>query len=165
MPRLSRAFATLLGVVALCACDAQTSAHDPSEDATALVTTAAQWETYYNDKNANAVSALYTEDAQLAPPGAALVNGRAAIREFFAKEFATSLPITVTADASGIGGEWAWRSGAWSVSGDRPVTGKFLEVWRRTEQGWRMHRDIWNLDAPAAPPAPAAAPAAGGPSQ
>ena len=158
MPRPSRAFPTLLAV-ALCACSPAQREHDPSDDATALVTAAAYWESYYNDKNANAVAALYTEDAQLAPPGAALISGRAAIREYFAREMAASPPITVTADASGIGGEWAWRSGVWSVASEPPVTGKYVEVWRRTAEGWRLHRDVWNPDAvvetaPAAAPAP-----------
>ena len=38
------------------------------------------------------------------------------------------------------------------------MTGKFVEVWRRTPEGWQMYRDIWNSDAPmpAPPPAPPA---------
>ena len=28
-----------------------------------------------------------------------------------------------------------------------PMSGKYLEVWHRTAEGWRVHRDILNLDA------------------
>ena len=40
------------------------------------------------------------------------------------------------------------------------MSGKYLEVWHRTAEGWRLHRDISNSDAPpeAPPPAPEEAP-------
>ena len=36
--------------------------------------------------------------------------------------------------------------------------GKFVVVWKEENGKWKMHRDIWNSDAPP-PPAPATAPA------
>jgi ketosteroid isomerase-like protein len=32
--------------------------------------------------------------------------------------------------------------------------GKYIVWWKRTADGWRMHRDIWNSDRPAAGSAP-----------
>ena len=34
--------------------------------------------------------------------------------------------------------------------------GKFIVVWKEENGKWKMHRDIWNSDAP--PPPPPAAP-------
>ena len=67
----------------------------------------------------------------------------------------TGMPLTIKADDSEVGGDWAWRSG--SFSGQDPsgatFTGKYIEVWQRTADGWKLHRDIWNGDAEAAPAA------------
>lgn len=154
----------LIGVAALAACAPKAPQHDAAADGDAVESAAASWEKAYNDKDAAAVAALYTEDAQLLPPGPAVVNGRAAIQEFWAADIvASNMSFAITADASGFGGDWAWRSGSFSgtgADGATLATGKFIEVWRRTPDGWQLHRDIWNLDAAAAPAAQApAAPA------
>ena len=76
------------------------------------------------------------------------MNGRAAIREHYANEIATAwAKISVVSDANGVAGDWAWRSGTWSVETAPPVSGKYLDVWHRTAEGWRLYRDIFNLDA------------------
>jgi uncharacterized protein (TIGR02246 family) len=145
--------------VALVACQ-QGDRHDPAADSAALDKAAAGWETAYNDKNAEAVAAVYAEDGQLMPPGAALVSGRAAIKDFFANDIATQwAKIAVKAQSSNVAGDWAIRSGAWSIEAP-PLTGKYIEVWKRAGDSWQLHRDIWNLDStPAAAAEPAAAPA------
>jgi ketosteroid isomerase-like protein len=102
------------------------------------------------------VAALYSDGAQLLPPGAAVVAGRAAIRDYWANDIAaTGMPLTIKADAGEVGGDWAWRSGTFSGqdANGAPFTGKYVEVWQRTADGWKIHRDIWNADAEAAPAA------------
>ena len=151
-----RLLSALLAAVIVAGCGPQKSGHDPAGDKAALDATAAGWEKAYNEKNADAVAALYSDDAQLLPPGAAVVSGRAAIRDYWAKDIAdTGMPLTIKADDSEVGGDWAWRSG--SFSGQDPsgatFTGKYIEVWQRTADGWKLHRDIWNGDAEAAPAA------------
>jgi ketosteroid isomerase-like protein len=159
--RVSRALALFL-TVALAACN-QGPAHDPAADAASLDKAAAGWEAAYNDKNADAVAAIYTDDAQILPPGAAAVSGRAAVKDYWANDIATQwAKISVKADSSMISGDLAVRSGAWSIESPA-LTGKFVEVWKRSGDGWQLHKDIWNLDVtPAAPPPAdaAAAPAA-----
>ncbi len=158
--RLSRAFTGLLLGFALVAC--QQGGHDPAADAASLDKAAAAWEAAYNDKNAEGVAALYTEDGQLLPPGAGVVNGRAAIKDFWSNDVATQWArISIKADSSAVAGDWAYRSGAWSTESPA-LTGKYLEVWKRAGDSWQLHRDIWNLDSMPEAPAtaePAAAPA------
>ena len=154
----------LIGAAALAACAPKAPQHDVAADSAAVESAAAAWEKAYNDKDGAAVAALYTEDAQLLPPGPAVVNGRAAIEEFWAADIvASNMSFAINADATGLGGDWAWRSGSFSgtgADGATLATGKFIEVWRRTADGWQLHRDIWNVDE-AAPAA--AAPAATSP--
>jgi ketosteroid isomerase-like protein len=159
--RVPRALALLL-TVALVACNRGPS-HDPAADAASLDKAAAGWEAAYNDKNADAVAAIYTDDGQLLPPNAGAVNGRAAIKDFWSNDISTQwAKISIKAESSAVAGDWAYRSGAWSVESPA-LTGKYVEVWKRAGDGWQLHKDIWNLDAaPAAPPAAeeaAAAPA------
>jgi uncharacterized protein (TIGR02246 family) len=159
MLHLNRAtFLALIGAAALVGCAPKAPQHDAAADQDAVAAAAANWEKAYNDRNAEGVAALYTQDAQLLPPGPAVVNGREAIREFWADDIAaSSMGFSIVADAGGIGGDWAWRSGAWrgiAADGSTAATGKYIEVWRRTADGWQLHRDIWNVDA--AVPAPAA---------
>ena len=138
--------------LAFAGCGPKAPVADSNADVAALTSAAAGWEQAYNDKDADAVAAIYAEDAQLLPDGAPAVNGRAAIREHYANEIATPWAmISVESDANGVAGDWAWRSGTWSVETAPPVSGKYLEVWHRTAEGWRLHRDIANLDAPEAP--------------
>ena len=158
--RSSRALALLLSF-ALFACQQQ-DRHDPAADAASLDKAAAGWEAAYNDKNAEAVAAIYTEDGQLLPPGAGAVNGRAAIKDFWANDIATQwAKISIKADSSTVAGDWGIRSGAWSIESPA-LTGKYVEVWKRAGDGWQLHKDIWNLDVTPAAPAeaePVAAPA------
>jgi ketosteroid isomerase-like protein len=144
----------LIGAATIAACTPQASQHDTKADEAAVASAAAGWEKAYNEKNADAVAAIYTEDSQLLPPGPPVVNGRAAIRDFWAKDIsASNMSFAITTDASGVAGDWAWRSGSWrgtAADGTAAGTGKFAEIWRRTPEGWQLHRDIWNVDEAAA---------------
>ena len=145
---LGSLLAVLSGTALLVGCKPQ-AAQDTSMEEQAVATTAAGWEKAYNEKNADGVAALYSDDGQLLPPGPPVVNGSAAIRDYWAKDIESSgAPIKISSDASGVGGDWAWRAGSWSSSGAQgaAVTGKYVEIWHRTASGWKLHRDIWNVD-------------------
>src|SRR5262245_20035563 len=118
----------LIGAVTLAACNPQAAQHDTKADEAAVASAASGWEKAYNEKNADAVAALYTEDGQLLPPGPPVVNGRSAIRDFWANDIATgNATFSITSDASGVAGDWAWRSGSWratAADGASAGTGK-----------------------------------------
>ena len=157
----ARIFTSLALLITLAACQPK-AATDPAADEAAIQAAADGWPKAYNEKNADGVAALYTEDARLYPPGAAMVSGRAAIRDYFNGDITNSwAEISVAHEESNVSGDWAWRTGTWSAAVTPVLTGKYTEIWRRTPEGWRIHRDIWNVDAaPAAAPAePAPAPA------
>ena len=157
LPKSARIFMPLALLIALAACQPQAATVDTAADEAAIEAAAQGWPKAYNDKNADGVAALYTEDAKVFPPGKAAVNGRAAIRDYFTSDIANEwAQISVTSEESHVAGEWAWRTGSWSAAVTPVLTGKYAEVWRRTPEGWRIHRDIWNVDAA---PAPAPAPA------
>jgi uncharacterized protein (TIGR02246 family) len=113
----------------------------------------------FNSRDAAALAALYTEEATLLPPGEALVQGKGAIREWFEKALQRLGRITLTPIESNESIDFGFQVGIFSVSWDltaaqdravelRPQQfGKYLLVFTRTEWGWRIHSDMWNLDA------------------
>ena len=119
----------------------------------------------FNAKDAVGVAATYTDDAVLMPPNLEAVAGRTGIQFFMAKEFTLSIsgmlmntPEVVVLD------DYGYTRGSYTLLDDKGATldhGKFLEIWKHTDQGWRIFRDIFNSDLPP-PQAPAAtaAPAA-----
>ncbi len=101
------------------------------------------------------VAALYTDDAAIMPPGAARLEGRDAIRQFWQGMFDAGVgDFALTTLEVEEAGESAIEIGAISATapgeGDTRValSGKFIVVYRRDGGGnWRLHRDIWNFDA------------------
>jgi ketosteroid isomerase-like protein len=115
----------------------------------------------FNKKDAVGVAAVYTDDAVLMPPNLEAVAGHTGIQFFMAKEFTLSIsgmlmntPEVVALD------DYGFTRGSYTLLDDKGATldhGKFLEIWKHTDQGWRIFRDIYNSDLP--PPQPPAAPA------
>ena len=106
------------------------SSADTAADTAALATTAAGWEKAYNDKDADALAALYTEDAQLLPPGATEVSGRDAIRAYFVADIEKHWArISIKSDSSGIGGEMG-------------LALRNLERRDNAHGDWQVHRSV-----------------------
>jgi uncharacterized protein (TIGR02246 family) len=158
--------AVSLAAVAGCAKPAA-PAVDAAADAEAVRAVNHAWFAAYKAADADALAALYAEDAVLLAPGAAAVSGRAAIREFYAKDTAASASAGLsnvegaTSDV-GISGDGAFQSGAFTVadaSGATVDTGKYLTVFKRQDGKWMIIRDTWNSDAAPAASATPVAPA------
>ena len=118
------------------------------------------WTDAYNAGDIDKIVALYTDDAVVMPPNTSLVAGRAAIKDYLTKDIAAAKAAGLTAKDGvgevGISGDLAWHAGTSSVvdaTGTTVETGKYIEVWHRSNGHWLMVRDIWNDDA-APTPAP-----------
>jgi ketosteroid isomerase-like protein len=105
----------------------------------------------FEQGDAARAAALYEPGARLLPPGAAVITGEAAVRDFFEKRFAAGSDggelETVRRDDYG---DVAVEEGRYGRrAGDRLVdTGKYLAVFRRQPDGtWRWATDMWNSDA------------------
>lgn len=108
-----------------------------------------------NAGNVAGVAELYTEDAALMPPGAARLDGRDAIQQYWqglldAGVGDISLATQEVEDAGDSAVEVGLISATAPGDGDARVslTGKYIVIYRRDGGGnWRLHRDIWNFDA------------------
>ena len=101
----------------------------------------------------------YTSDACISPTGTPKMCGTQAITAFFngARKMGIS-NITLTTEEVMGGKDAVVEVGKYELFvGDKisAEKGKFIVVWKEENGKWKMHRDIWNSDAPP----PAAAPA------
>lgn len=93
--------------------------------------------------DAAAVSALHADDAILHPPNEPSVSGREAIDAYFVRIHAEPQDLTYATDDVVVSesGDLAYEVGTWDG-------GKYLTVYRRTPEGWRIVADSWSNDAP-----------------
>jgi len=109
----------------------------------------AKWIEFFNKGDFAGVASLYTEDATAFPPGAAMVKGRAAIAELW-KGMAEQVsdPRLTTLDVKPLGPAAAREIGTFSLKtkGATPkeVTGKYVVVWEKVGNDWKLSSDIWN---------------------
>lgn len=110
------------------------------------------WVERYTANDAAGIAALYTEDAQLLPPDQEIVSGRAAIQEFFARTNPPgSAALEIATVETHVLGDNAHRQGSFLLKGSDGNTvtaGKFLELWKKVDGKWLIHRDMWSANAP-----------------
>ena len=129
---------------------------DSAAEVAALHAVDQVWLKAYNGGDVDTLASLYDEHAMLLPPGSPGVNGRAAIRAFFAKDTAESAKGGVKFGLGpnpdgGVSGDMGWASGTYAVkdrSGKVVDTGKYLSVSAKKGGKWLYVRDTWNSDGP-----------------
>jgi uncharacterized protein (TIGR02246 family) len=111
----------------------------------------AKWIDLFNKGDFAGVASLYTDDATAFPPGSAMVKGRAAIEAMW-KGIAEQAgdPKVTTLDVKPLGASAAREIGTFSLKtkggNSKEVTGKYVVVWEKIGNDWRLAADIWNDD-------------------
>ena len=110
----------------------------------------------WGSKDAASLAALYTANATLLAPNATRVSGSQAILEFWKAGLSGAPPVgkLTTAEVEAHG-DTAHEVGTYELSsadGKVMDKGKYIVIWKREGGQWKMHRDIWNSDMPAATP-------------
>ena len=92
-----------------------------------------------------AVEEVFTPDAVRLPSGEPTVRGHEAIARAL-EGSAPLLEARFTIDDLEVDGNLAFANGTYRVRGPdgTELNGKFLEVWKRTAAGWRIHRVMWD---------------------
>ena len=103
------------------------------------------WSAAYNAGDAKTLLALYADDAALSTVQEGTIEGKSAIETFWVGDFGGTKPsseLTVT-DAYVVG-ELAHLEGDYKVTDSGKITnGRFIQLWMRDEDGWRIHREMW----------------------
>ena len=109
----------------------------------------AKWIEFFNKGDFAGVASLYTTDATAFPPGSAMVLGGAAIGAMW-KSMAEQAgdPKLTTLDVKPLGPSAAREIGTFSLKTKSPtpqeVTGKYVVVWEKVGNDWKLAADIWN---------------------
>lgn len=126
-----------------------------AEDRGAIEELGRQFSAAYMRGDVDAMVSLYTPDAVIFPGNSEMVRGAEAIRSYWALPpgqritHHRAVPSEIRID-----GGHAYDYGVYEISGERggaafgPSFGKYVIVWRREPQGWRMHLDMWNSRPP-----------------
>lgn len=103
----------------------------------------------FNQGDIAGFAQVYTEDAQILPPDMPMVEGRQGIQEFWtggAQQMGIR-DLRLTTEEVEVFGDQAYERGtSYFMTNDGPATGKYVVIWKRTPEGWKWHRDIWNSD-------------------
>jgi uncharacterized protein (TIGR02246 family) len=109
----------------------------------------AKWMELFNKGDFAGITLLYTDDATALPPGAAMVKGNAAIGAMW-KGLAEQVsdPKVTTLDVKPLGPSAALEIGTFSLKTKGPtpqeIAGKYVVVWEKVGERWRLATDIWN---------------------
>jgi ketosteroid isomerase-like protein len=112
--------------------------------------------TAFNNRDAQALSLLIDQDAVIMAPGLAAVQGKAKVDEFY-REYFKKMRSRIDLKAGDIKlcGDWAFLDALFTRV-DAPAKGKRLSRWtghymfvlkKQADGSWKIARDIWN-DAP-----------------
>jgi ketosteroid isomerase-like protein len=109
----------------------------------------AKWVELFNKGDFAGVGSLYTTDATAFPPGSPMVHGNSAIGAMW-KGISEQVgdPKLTTLDVKPLGPSAAREIGTFSLktrgSNPKDVTGKYLVVWEKVGNDWKLAADIWN---------------------
>lgn len=108
-----------------------------------------QWAAAFNKGDAAAVAALYTEDADVLPPGNDMVSGRKEIEIFWSEAvrgFGDAQLTTVSVVPLGTDAAREIGTFKFMTKGTAPhqITGKYVVFWRKVGNDWQLATDIWN---------------------
>ena len=144
----------LLSLFGASAASAQASPADSVE----LHRLARQFSAAFVRGDAAAMADLYTADGVIFPERSEWISGREAIQRYFTP--APGRRVThhqLTPSRIVVDGQHAYDYGTYEIAGEAdgaawgPHRGKYVVVWRRQGDSWRMQLDIWNSIAKPAP--------------
>jgi len=104
------------------------------------------------NKKDTAIVNLYTGDGCLLAPNAPAICGKSALTRDFKDTYAAGQIKGVrfsSIDVYGDGTSYVTEEGTWQVldKNDRVIdAGKYLKLWKKTKQGWKIFRDVFNSD-------------------
>ena len=108
-----------------------------------------QWAAAWNAGDAEALAALYAEDAVVMAPGSEPAEGRAAIKKYFSSglEAAEGTQNEIKTLEVMAAGDWAVEVGSFvanAADGSHLDHGRYIALWKKVDSKWLLYRDMWN---------------------
>jgi ketosteroid isomerase-like protein len=98
------------------------------------------------NKNDGSILSRYTDDACLLPPNMAPVCGRESLAGFFKNGPQVHVKFIIQS-LYGNGKEFVTEESYYEMtdlSGAKIDNGKVIVIWKKTADGWKMHRDMFS---------------------
>ena len=161
--RLTQTLLAVTGILLLAACASDGTQPDSRSMQNAqqdIQDLHSQFLKAFNAKDASALAAVFTQDGVLMPANAPEEKTQLAIQEYYRQMMANS-PITGilrNVTETTVTGDYAFSAGYYTLlgtGGSNLDHGKFLEVLKQEGNNWKIYREIFNSDVPAAAAAPA----------
>lgn len=98
------------------------------------------------NKDDGSILSLYTDDACLLPPNAAPISGKDNILQFFKagpKVHSIFKIQNVYGNGNGFVTEESYYE-LFDMNNKKIDDGKVLVIWKKTKEGWKMHRDMFS---------------------
>lgn len=117
----------------------------------------ARFEQEFAKGNAAALARMYTDKAVVLPPESDVVIGREAIQAFWEGAIRSGVKnLTLKAvQVDELGTAAAKEIGRFTLDVPAPqnrlakIEGKYVVVWLKVGEDWKLDADIWNMNAPA----------------
>jgi len=94
--------------------------------------------------------ALFTEDAQILPEHGPVITGHSEIESFLKNQMTPVVSFKTDTDMTLVRGDIAVEQGHYTVRDTRQGAniemGKYMFVWRKVNDDWRIYRTIYNTD-------------------
>ena len=127
------------------------SAQTGPADSVKIQQLARQFSAAFMRGDAAAMADIYTSDGVIFPEQSEWITGREGIQRYFTLPPGRKITRHVlTPSRIVVDGQHAYDYGTYEIAGERdgtawgPVRGKYVVVWRRHQDSWRMQLDIWN---------------------
>ncbi|HSE42488.1 MAG TPA: DUF4440 domain-containing protein [Acidobacteriota bacterium] len=122
-------------------------ANAADEFRTTVESAAKDFSTAIKAKDDAKLGALYATDAIAFPPNSDMVKGRPAIQAFWKGFMDAGMNATLEVVETETDGNLGVEVGKFNIfdpSGKTVDQGKYVVVWKKGKDGWKLYRDIWN---------------------
>lgn len=113
------------------------------------------WVAAFNSGDVAGLALMYCPDAKILPPDEPIIDGPAAIEEFWKTFNPGNVRIEISEVETMRLGEYWFREGTFTglyPSEGEPRVGKFIELWKKVDSAWLIHRHMWSSNGPSTPP-------------
>jgi len=105
----------------------------------------------FGKRNYDALDQIYTTDARILPPGAPMISGRSAIKEFWSgmiqsANAKSAVLESIDVVATGDGAVEIGRA-TLILEPNAQMEVKYVVYWKNEDGRWKWHIDIWNANS------------------
>ena len=120
------------------------------------------WVAAFNSGDIDGLALMYSPDAEILPPDNPIVTGHEASVGYWQNYNPGQVRLEISESETFAAGDYWLREGSYSamypVEGE-PRVGKFMELWKKVDGAWVLHRHMWSPNAPQPAQMPELAPA------